>query len=154
PKEFVAVAWDCPVTGEVSVSARVAHAHPACGNGIAWWLEHRTDKQAFVAAEGAIDRGGEPQSAEKTLKGQKGDRSILAVDAKDNEHTCDLTEIALTVTEKEKPNRKWDLAADVADSVHDGNPHADRHGNKQTWSFVRGPSRPVKQGANKAIPAG
>jgi len=32
----------------------------------------------------------------------------------------------------------WDLAADVADGVLDGNPHADKHGNADTWSFVFG----------------
>jgi hypothetical protein len=58
------------------------------------------------------------------------------------DHVCDLTEIGFTVTETDKPGRVWGLAAGVADSVLDGNPHADRHGNKDVWSFVRGPSRP------------
>lgn len=33
PREFVAVTWKSPVTGRVRVAVRVAHAHPACGNG-------------------------------------------------------------------------------------------------------------------------
>src|SRR6516165_4051854 len=39
PKEFVAVAWQSPIVGKVTVVGRIVHAHPACGNGIAWWLE-------------------------------------------------------------------------------------------------------------------
>ena len=31
----------------------------------------------------------------------------------------------------------------MADTILDGNPHADQHGNKDVWSFVQGPSRPV-----------
>src|SRR5204863_5863615 len=57
PQEFVAVVWDSPFSGGVSVTARVAHAHPACGHGVAWWLEHRTGKQALAVAEGLIDLG-------------------------------------------------------------------------------------------------
>src|SRR5262249_10484577 len=41
PTEFVAVAWKSPLAGSVRVAVRVTHAHPACGNGVAWWLEHR-----------------------------------------------------------------------------------------------------------------
>src|SRR5207249_1205972 len=73
-------------------------------------------------------------------KVEKGDQVVLAVDARDGNHACDLTEIGFTVTEDDGPGRAWDLAADVADSVLAGNPHADRHGNADTWGFVRGPS--------------
>ena len=33
------------------------------------------------------------------------------------------------------------LAGDVADNIQDGNPHADKLGNKDIWSFVRGPAK-------------
>ena len=71
-----------------------------------------------------------------------GDVVLLAVDARDGNHVCDLTEISLALTEKDGTGRSWDLAADVADSVLDGNPHADRMGGKDVWSFVRGPANP------------
>src|SRR5262249_40910843 len=48
PKEFVAVTWKSPVAGEVQVAIRVTHAHPACGNGVEWWLEHRRVGRATV----------------------------------------------------------------------------------------------------------
>ncbi len=154
PTEFVAVAWKSPAAGSVRVSAAVMHAHPACGNGVAWWLEHRRGSRAGLLAEGALDLGGAVKIPEKTLKVEKGDLLILAVDARNGDHACDLTEIALTVTDKEQSTRTWDLAADVADTVLDGNPHADRQGNKDVWSFVRGPSKPTNLIAGPLVPAG
>ena len=140
PKEFVAVVWISPITGNVRIEARIQHAHPACGSGVAWWLEHRRGDRAAIFAEGDLGLGKGAKSPVQVLKLEKGDTILLAVDAKNGDHVCDLTEIALTLTEAEKPGRGWNLSADVADSIHAGNPHADQHGNKQTWSFVRGPS--------------
>lgn len=154
PKEFVAVVWKSPVAGNVRVTSRITHAHPACGNGVAWWLEHRRGDRARVHAEGAVDRGGEAKPTPTNLKVDKGDSLILAIDARNGDHFCDLTEIALTIAETEAPSRTWDLAADIADTIHAGNPHADKHGNKDTWSFVRGPSRPIAKGTDAVITAG
>ncbi|MCE9561208.1 MAG: DUF1592 domain-containing protein [Planctomycetes bacterium] len=153
PKEFVAVAWKSPIAGSVKVAAKITHSHPACGNGVAWWLEHRRDTRAVVIGEGPVDLGGAAQPPTKTLKVEKGDVVVLAVDAKDENHVCDMTEIAFTVTETENPSREWDLAKDIANTISDGNPHADKHGNKDTWSFVRGPSRPLGKGIASIIPA-
>ncbi|MBM3979366.1 MAG: DUF1592 domain-containing protein [Planctomycetes bacterium] len=152
PKEFVAVVWTAPVACSVKVSAKIVHAHPACGNGVAYWLEHRRAGRAAVFAEGGIDLGGEAVPAVKTLKIEKGDQVILAVDAKNNEHTCDMTAIEFALTDTEKPGRIWNLAADIATSVQAGNPHDDAQGNKAVWSFVRGPSRPLGASVSNLIP--
>ncbi len=152
PKEFVAVVWKSPIAGSVKVAAKIVHAHPACGNGVAWWLEHRRGNRAAVFGEGAVDLGGEAQPPAKTLKLEKGDVIILAVDAKEENHVCDMTEISFTITESEKPGWVWDLAKDIANTVLDGNPHGDTHGNKDTWSFVRGPTRPLGKGISSIIP--
>ncbi len=96
-----------------------------------------------MLAAGAIDVGREAVFPTRSLKVEKGDLVFLAVDARDGNHSCDLTEITFTITEADKPNRNWDLAGDVADNVLDGNPHADKLGNKDIWSFVKGPARPV-----------
>jgi hypothetical protein len=140
PQEFVAVAWKSPVAGPVRVTWRVTHAHPACGNGVAWWLEHRRGGLAAVLDEGVLDLGKEARPAARILQIDKGDQLVLAVDARDGNHACDLTEVAFTIKEDGRRGRVWDLAADVADSVQAGNPHPDRHGNPDAWSFVRGPS--------------
>src|SRR5262249_54079735 len=143
-----------PLSGKVNVAARVAHAHPACGNGIAWWIEHRRADKAVILAEGTLDRGGEAQFPRPTLNIEKGDSFILAVDGRNGDHFCDLTQVSLTVSESARAGRVWDLAADVADTVQDGNPHADKHGNKEVWSFVRGPAKaPAKTPVFATIPA-
>ncbi len=148
PNEFVAVAWKSPLAGKVNVAARVLHAHPACGNGIAWWLELRRGDKSAILAQGTLDLGGEAIFPAKMLTIESGDRLVLAVDARDSNHSCDLTEVSLTVTETAKAGRVWDLAADVANTVLAGNPHADRQGNKAVWSFVRGPAKAVGSAPN------
>jgi hypothetical protein len=140
PDEFVAVAWKSPVAGAVQVSVRVAHAHPACGNGVAWCLEHRRAGRATLLNEGVLDLGQTAKPPTRVVTVGKGDLLVLAVDARDGNHVCDLTEIGFTLTENGKPGRVWDLTEDVADRVLSGNPHADRHGNPDTWSFIRGRS--------------
>ncbi len=142
PEEFVAVVWKSPVNGRVRVNGRVAHAHPACGNGVAWWVECQTSSRSTVIAEGAVDLGKETTISELTIEVAKGDRILLAIDARDASHVCDLTETELTITEAtETEPRVWDLAADVSGDITTGNPHKDRLGNADVWSFVRGSSK-------------
>jgi hypothetical protein len=152
PKEHVAIAWKSPIAGKVTLTARIKHAHPACGNGVAWWLEHRRGDKGAILSEGVLDLGSEAKIAGKTITIELGDRILLAVDPRNNEHSCDLTEVNLTVTEAAKPGRVWDLSADVADSIQAGNPHADKHGNQDTWSFVRGPAKPATKTPSNMIP--
>jgi mono/diheme cytochrome c family protein len=152
PKEFAAVVWTAPVSCSVKVNAKIVHAHPACGNGVAWWLEHRRGQRAAVFAEGPVDLGGEATSPMKTLKVEKGDQVILAIDAKAENHVCDMTAIEFSLTQVGENSWTWDLAADIATSVLDGNPHDDNHGHKAVWSFVRGPSRPLGKGISNVIP--
>jgi hypothetical protein len=142
PTELVGVAWQSPVAGKVRVTGQVTHAHPACGNGVAWWLEHRREGQAAVLAQGTVDLGGAVKIPARTVQLQEGDGIVLLIDARDGNHVCDMTEIGLTITEVTPKGRVWDLGADVADSIRDGNPHADKHGNKEVWGFVKGPARP------------
>ncbi len=150
PTEFVAAVWKSPFNGRIRVTAKVADAHANCGNGFAWWLEKQTPSRSAIVAEGAVDLGKASDVAPQELKVATGDSIFLAIDARDGSHVCDLTEIALTVTEvgNEKA-RVWDLATDVANNVLDGNPQADGHGNKDVWSFVKGRSdaRSLKSGS-------
>jgi hypothetical protein len=152
PTEFVAVTWKSSLAGKIRVAARVAHVHPACGNGVAWWLEHRRADRAAVLGEGFLDLGAETKYPERTLEVAQGDLLVLAVDARNGDHVCDLTEIGLTITAADKPERRWDLASDIANSVLDGNPHNDTHGQAGVWSFVRGPARPVTAILGPVIP--
>lgn len=151
PQEYVAAVWTSPIDGKVRIAATVTHAHPACGNGVAYRIEHRRAKLAGVLAEGVVDLGKEVPSPGVTAKVQKGDLLVLVIDAREGSHSCDMTEIAFSITEAGKPERRWDLAKDVADSILDGNPHADSLGNKDVWSFVRGASVPGAVGKSGPI---
>ena len=146
PQEYVGIAWTSPIAGTVTIATTVSHAHPACGNGVAWWLEARRGQKATEIAGGGIALGKDAKH-ELTRAVQVGDQLILAVDAKNADHVCDLTGVAFTITETAKPGRIWDLAKDIAGSIHAGNPHADGHGNKAVWSFGKGPARAVAPGA-------
>lgn len=140
PQEFVAVAWKSPVTGAVRVEGQVAHAHPACGNGVAWRLEHRRGGRAAVLGAGAVDLGKSTRLPSATATVEKGDQLVLVVDARDGNHVCDMTGVSFTITETAGSGWAWDLGGDVAGSITAGNPHADRHGHADTWAFVRGAS--------------
>jgi hypothetical protein len=154
PTQFVGVVWKSPLTGKVRVAASIASVHPACGNGVAWWLEHRHGPQARIFAEGTVELGGAEKSPQRIVSVTQGDQLLLAVDARDGNHVCDLTDITLTITEIEKPARTWNLTGDVTGSIHEGNPHADRQGQQGTWSFVLGPTRAVTPSAQALIPPG
>lgn len=154
PLEFVAVAWRSPIAGTVRIASRVAHAHPACGNGVAWWLEHRRGERAVVLGEGALDLGKDSSPVMQMLRVEKGDSLVLAVDPRNAEHTCDMTEIWLTITQAAEPNQVWDLAKDVNGDVQAANPHADQLGNKDVWTFARGPARKTGAAMAPLIAAG
>lgn len=150
PTEFVAVVWDSPITSQVQVSAKIAHAHPACGNGVAYWIEKQAAARSTVFAEGALELGKQTEVVQQ-LTVAAGDKIILGVDARANNHVCDLTEIEFTVTEVgDKQGRVWNLAADVAANVTASNPHADGFGNKAVWSFVRGSANDRQPNADAA----
>jgi hypothetical protein len=151
PSEFVGVVWTSPITGAVRVTSKIVHAHPACGNGIAWWLERRQGEHAAMFDEGRLELGGTATPPERILRVKQGDTVLLAIDAKDGDHSCDLTQINLRIAQVGGANRVWDLASDVADTVLTGNPHADRYGDAQVWSFVKGPTRAVNAGPS-AVP--
>ncbi|MCA9249048.1 MAG: DUF1592 domain-containing protein, partial [Planctomycetales bacterium] len=121
-------------------SAKVAHAHPACGNGVAWWLEMRTPARSAIFDEGAVDLGKTASVEPTALRVSPGDQIVLAIDARDRNHVCDLTQIEMKVTQLGDAEQIWDLAADLVNSIHDGNPHADSLGNAKVWSIAEGPS--------------
>jgi len=151
PTEFVAAVWRSPMAGKVKVSGKVVDAHSACGNGVAWWLEVQTPSRSAILSEGVVDLGKESPVTEQTVDVKPGDVLFLAIDARDSSHVCDLTDLKFTIAEvAEKDGRVWDLAADVANRIKEGNPLADRLGNKEVWRFVRGASEQRKLGEGTA----
>ncbi len=145
PDRFVAVTWESPLDGRVRVDAAISHAHGGCGNGVAWWVEFRRGEGAARLSQGAVNVAGETSAPPRELGVKIGDRLLLAIDAKDGSHVCDLTEINLTVRELEG-SRTWNLAADVADRILEGNPHG-------PWRFVHGPTGKGAIAAGLNVPA-
>lgn len=146
PQEYVAVVWNSPITGEVSVVTRISHAHN-CGNGVAWHLEHRQGNRASLISEGNLDVLQTTNPFVNKLKVEKGDQIVLALDPRNRNHSCDLTEVDFKVTMDQGEKRVWDLNKDVSKDIQKSNPHADNQGNAGTWSFARGESR--KSGPEK-----
>ncbi len=139
PERWVAAGWRSPIDGVVSLAPRVRHAHPNCGNGVSWSLEWRRGLQRKVLASGNLDLGG--ATAQEPLQDfsvRRGDLVSLIIGPRDANHSCDLTEIDLTIVERDGETQRWSLASDCADDLAAGNPHADRLGNEAVWHFYAG----------------
>lgn len=138
PTLQVAIGWRSPVATTTRVEAKVQHAHPECGNGVAWTLELRRgntrQRLATGVSQGAkvIDVG-----PIENVSTKPGDLVALVIAPRDGNHSCDLTAVDLTLT---AADRKWDLAKDVSPDILAGNPHADSLGNAGVWHFYTEPT--------------
>ncbi|MEE3367045.1 MAG: DUF1587 domain-containing protein, partial [Planctomycetota bacterium] len=134
PTLFVAAGWRSPVAGPVKIEAFVQDVHAACGNGVSWRLELARGRSSRVLRSGEIDRGKRqaiPAVASQLVR--VGDLLSLKVGPRGREHACDLTRVNIVITELTAKKRTWDLEREVADTINEGNPHADRFGNADVW---------------------
>jgi hypothetical protein len=156
PTLFVAVGWQSPFTGLVRVDAQLADAHPECGNGQEWVVQYRTSRKVGNLGQGTFDNGGSVAMPPKTISVRRGELVSLIVGPRDGNHSCDLTQINLVITETEGDQRTWDLAKDVSGTMQDANPHADSHGNAGTWHFYLGEMASVRRNDAEfsSVPAG
>jgi hypothetical protein len=153
PTLQAAVGWRSPVSGVVRVEGKVTHAHPECGNGVAWALEVRRGNTRKRLAAG-IAQGSKTVTVGpmERLAVQEGDLVSLLIDPRDGNHACDLTDLELVLKTAGNDGREWSLTRDVSADVLAGNPHADRFGNAGVWHFY---TEPVgANGAGFVIPAG
>ena len=150
PTVRVAAGWKSPIAGAVRVEAKIQHAHPECGNGIAWTLERRRGTVRQRLATGA-SQGPNLMTAGpvENLAVQPGDLLSVILSPRDGNHSCDLTAVDLTVS---AAGQTWDLAADVSPNILEGNPHADRLGHPAVWHFYSEPDGTGDSGT--AIPPG
>ncbi|MFO1000070.1 MAG: DUF1592 domain-containing protein [Planctomycetaceae bacterium] len=155
PKLRAIVGWKSPVAGHVKLSGKVQRAHIGCGNGVTWLVELRRGNTRQRLAAGTA--GGAEEHVFGPLENvavQPGDLVSLIVGPRDGEHSCDMTSIAMNLTEvvTEGKAREWDLAKDVSPDILAGNPHSDRLGNNAVWHFYSEPD--AGGGAETIIPAG
>ncbi len=136
PTLNVAIGWRSPVEGFARVEARVAHSHSACGNGVTWSLDRRRGRERRQLAGGSLDLGKAAKiDPIEDLPLLPGDLLSIVVGARDGNHSCDLTEIDLSIQEQTGLKRRWNLARDVSGDLHAANPHADTLGNRDIWVF-------------------
>ncbi|ADB18152.1 Protein of unknown function DUF1592 [Pirellula staleyi DSM 6068] len=130
------IAWKSPVEGTLSIRAEVQDAHLACGNGVSWSLEVRRGASRESLSVGNTEAGKlYPLGPFENVKVGKGDVVALVIGPRDNEHTCDLTAVNLSISDG---TSSWDLARDVSASILESNPHG-------SWHFVSQPAKPSLQ---------
>jgi hypothetical protein len=146
PDKEAIIYWRSPVEGTIRLEGLVADADNKCGNGAAWRVELTTSSGAGKIADGVIDNGARQSfKPAEEFSVKTGDLVKLAVNARDRQHICDTTHIALTIREVGNENRIWDLAKDIVDRIHDGNPLADSYGHADTWHFCASGESPAAQ---------
>lgn len=152
----MAVGWQSPITGLVQIDARLADAHPECGNGQEWFIQHRTNRKVGNLWRGEFATAGSAKMPPAKISVSRGELVSLVLGPRNGSHACDLTDINLVITELSGENRTWDLVKDASGDIHSGNPHADSHGNKKTWHFYKGEMKSVNQvnDAFVSVPAG
>ncbi|MEZ5327291.1 MAG: DUF1587 domain-containing protein [Verrucomicrobiales bacterium] len=139
PERWIAAGWKSPISGNVRITAHVQDRHSGCGNGVTWALQQRRGGQRKVLRSGEINTGGTAQiEAIESFTVDKGDLISITIGARDGNHSCDLTEVELAITETSGDQRTWSLSNDCASSMLAGNPHADSHGNLGVWNFFTG----------------
>lgn len=143
------VGWRSPGNMTLKIDGVAQHAHPECGNGVAWTLDLLRGSTRQHLATG-IAHG--PNKAVigplENVTVQTGDVVALLIGPRDANHSCDLTLVDLTLDDG---GRQWNLSRDVSSDILAGNPHADGHGNADVWYFY---SEPAGEATGKVIPAG
>ena len=153
---FSAVGWHSPINGAIRVEAYLADADVGGGNGVEWVVQRRTAIKTDKLWQGEFDSGQSAKMPPQTITVYQGDLVSFLVGPRQQNHVCDLTEIRLKITETDGEKRIWDLTADVSDDILESNPHADSHGNKQTWHFYKGEMTSISKDQQQStkIPTG
>ncbi len=149
PTLSVCIGWKAPVNTAVKIEGVVQHAHPECGNGVAWTVEVRRGNTRQILATG-ISHGAKPvpYGPFENVAVKTGDVVVLIISPRDNNHSCDLTAVDMSLTDG---TRNWSLAGDISPQILAGNPHADALGNAAVWHFF---SQPATGVGGHVIPVG
>lgn len=150
PQRRVIIGWRSPVATTLRLEGVVQHAHPECGNGVAWTVELRRGGSRQRLAAGLAQGGKEVKFGPlENLAVQPGDVLSVIVSPRDGNHSCDLTTVDFQLSDG---TRTWDLAKDVSPNILAGNPHADLLGNAGVWHFYSESDK--GGGAEPVLPAG
>jgi RNAse (barnase) inhibitor barstar len=148
PTRAVCVGWRAPREATIRLAGRVQHAHPACGNGVAWSVElRRGSAHQRLAAGTAHGDAVVTWGPLEELALRAGDFVVVKIDPREGNHACDLTLVDLTVDDG---TRQWDLARELSPDLAAANPHPDAAGQPAVWWLTSEPASGV--GASQIPP--
>ena len=150
PTLYAAAGWQSPIDGVVRVTGHLRGAHPECGNGVEWIVEHRSGDDQSVLWQGEHGPAGEATMPETSVSVRRGELIAFIIGPRDGSHACDLTECNLVIHEAAGEERVWDLAKDTAPRFLDANPLPDTYGHPGVWHFYRGELASLK---TRRVPA-
>ncbi|MGE3314254.1 MAG: DUF1587 domain-containing protein, partial [Planctomycetaceae bacterium] len=140
PTLYAGLGWRSPIAAAMKVEAKITHAHPECGNGVAWSIELRRGATRQRLATGTAQGGGTVSAGPiENLAVQPGDLVSLLIGPRDGNHACDLTDVEFTLTSAGEKSKEWNLTRDVSANILAANPHPDRFGQFGIWNFYTEP---------------
>lgn len=132
------VTWQSPVSGIMHLSGSIADMDAVCGNGVTWSLTWFHELGSTELAEGTVSNGANDRfNLPDPIEVQQGDLIQFAIKPGNRDHSCDTTQISLTIQSTKQESQVWDLATDIVDRIHEGNPLADRLGHADVWHFCK-----------------
>jgi len=138
PSGYTALGWRSPIDGLLRVEVSISDAHGGCGNGIEWFLQHRTQTSVRNLGQGEFDPSGSAALPPQRCAVRKGELISLLIGPRSGDYACDLTTINLTITETGGGQRVWDAAKEISGNILQSNPRTDKYGNRKTWHFYQG----------------
>ena len=156
PTVFAAVGWQSPIDGVVTVMARIGDTHPECGNGVEWWVQHRTSGKVGNLGSGDFDRGSSAEMPPSKVAVRSGELISIIVGPRQKNHSCDLTEVNMVITELAGAKRQWDMVREISGNILESNPLKDTHGHGGIWHFYHGEVTAVNKLSERVmtVPAG
>lgn len=106
-------------------------------------IQAELSKHRTVLSTGEIaDAGDQTFRTEQEVSVNAGELLLLSITPLKN-HGADTTQIEFEITETNGQKRTWNATADLLNDLLNGNPHADRHGNAQTWWLLDTRNQPL-----------
>lgn len=140
PDRAAVLAWKSAAASQLTIRGNILHAHPECGNGVAWAVEVRRGQTTERLASG-VSKGSQevPFGPFENIRVEPDQVIALVISPREGNHSCDLTTVNLTIGDGVQT---WDLARDVSPNILAGNPQG-------PWYFL---SQPASQNETSDLP--
>jgi hypothetical protein len=125
------VAWRSRTRGVVRIDGRLEDAD-AGGTGFDYILDLATPDGTRELVRGSVPNNAEHRLESVSIEVNPGTSSCFQIHSKEPHY--DTTVVDLTI-ERRDGSARWNLAADVVDTLLEGNPHRDSLGNLAVGAF-------------------